>query len=136
MRSLKQGRGPSAMGAVGSVIAILFGIFWTVFAWNMTRNVPLVGTIFPLFGVLFVLFGIANLVYSLYNTTARNRLSLLDLTETGEEPDPLNQRFGGKSTPGPRPSSSSRKYAGDFCPFCGGKVDRTVDFCPHCGKDI
>ena len=35
MRSIKPGRGPSAMGAVGSAAIGVFGIFWTISAANM-----------------------------------------------------------------------------------------------------
>ena len=30
MKSIKPGRGPSAMGAMGSAFAVIFGIFWTI----------------------------------------------------------------------------------------------------------
>lgn len=67
MRSIKPGRGPSALQAALSVFAILFGIFWTVATFSLTRNSPFpsVVTILPLFGVLFVLIGIAQLIYNL-----------------------------------------------------------------------
>ena len=138
MRSVKPGRGPSAMGAVGSAAAILFGLFWTVMAYQLTRDspFPMVGTFFPLFGAVFVLVGIASLLYHLYNTAAPNRLSSFDLTEHGEEPDPLNRRFGSRRAARHEGRSPSRTYAGEFCPFCGEKADPEVDFCPHCGKDI
>ena len=32
MKSVKPGRGPSAMGAFGSLAAVLFGIVWTAVA--------------------------------------------------------------------------------------------------------
>ena len=35
MKSIKPGRGPSAMGAMGSIIAVIFGIFWTIAAASM-----------------------------------------------------------------------------------------------------
>ena len=52
MKSIKPGRGPSAMGAMGSVVAIIFGIFWTIMAASM--GAPL---FFPIFGVIFILIG-------------------------------------------------------------------------------
>ena len=58
MKSVKPGRGPSAMGAVGSVIVVIFGIFWTITAASM--GAPF---FFPLFGVLFVILGIVQAVY-------------------------------------------------------------------------
>jgi hypothetical protein len=140
MRSLKPGRGPSAKAAAGSALAIMFGIIWTVMAYSLTRNVPfpMVGTVFPLFGVLSVVMGVINLGYHLYNASQRNRLSLLDLTEEGEEPDPLNLRFGPEKgrEEGEARARQPRRSEGEYCPYCGEKVGRDVDFCPHCGKDI
>jgi hypothetical protein len=96
MRSIKPGRGPSALSAAGSAIAILFGIFWTVMAFSITRNspLPIAGVIFPLFGIVFVLFGIIQLVYNLKNTVSEDRFSLMDITEAGTEIDPFEKRFG------------------------------------------
>lgn len=84
------------MGAVGSAFAIIFGIFWTVFAYSLTREspFPLVGFIFPLFGVLFVGMGVFQLIYNLKNTVSKDRYSVMDITESGEESDPLERRFG------------------------------------------
>jgi hypothetical protein len=96
MKSIKPGRASSAMGALGSAIAIVFGIGWTILAYSITRGspFPVVGTIFPLFGVLFVIIGIANLALSLRNTVARDRNSIVDIVDSREEPDPLNAAFG------------------------------------------
>jgi hypothetical protein len=96
MKSIKPGRASSAMGALGSVIAIVFGIGWTILAYSITRGAPfpVVGTIFPLFGVLFVIIGIANLALSLRNTVAPQRNSIVDIVDAREEPDPLNAAFG------------------------------------------
>lgn len=35
MKSIKPGRGPSAMGAAGSIIAAVFGLIWTGAAVSM-----------------------------------------------------------------------------------------------------
>ena len=35
MKHVKPGRGPSAMGAFGAIIAVIFGIFWTVSTASM-----------------------------------------------------------------------------------------------------
>jgi len=40
-----------------------------------------------------VLFGIFSVGYHLYNTTADKRLSLLDITSSEEESDPLNPNY-------------------------------------------
>jgi hypothetical protein len=107
MHSIKPGRGPSVMGAVGGVVAVVFGVFWTIMASSMTENAPgPMRFFFPLFGVLFVVMGIANVVYNLYNASNPNRLSHLDITSGEEEPDPLNLAVGGTTRTG-RSSGSS-----------------------------
>lgn len=84
------------MGGVGSLIGVVFGILWTVVAFAITRDCPLpiVGWIFPLFGIVFIGCGLASAGYNFFNATTKNRLSVLDLTSPGEEPDPLNVHFG------------------------------------------
>lgn len=68
--------------------------------------------VFPLFGVLFILVGIGKLIYDLYNTTAVNRPSLLDVTTNNEEPDPIGALV--KDRLGPKPA------AGTTVPGSGG----------------
>ena len=50
------------MGALGSVIAVVFGIFWTVSAASMGAPIS-----FSIFGVLFVIVGIVQAVYNFKN---------------------------------------------------------------------
>lgn len=84
------------MGALVSVVAIIFGIGWTIMAYTITRNspFPVVGVLFPLFGVLFILIGIVQLVYNIKNTVSARRMSIVDITDNQEEADPLNEAFG------------------------------------------
>ena len=89
MKSIKPGRGPSAMGAMGSVVAIIFGIFWTIMAASM--GAPL---FFPIFGVIFILLGVVQAVYHFKNATGKERFSEFDIVDSQEEPDPLERRFG------------------------------------------
>lgn len=130
MKSVKPGRGPSAMSAVGSVIAIIFGIIWTVMASQMGAPI-----FFPLFGVLFIIMGIAQAVYNIKNAVGKNRFSSFDITDSNEEPDPLNQRFYGVSE---QEAPSQMMTADDvkFCPYCGTKVDEDFKFCKKCGKKL
>jgi zinc ribbon protein len=138
MRGIKRGRGPSAMGAFGSAMAVMFGIGWTVFAYSLTRDspFPMVGILFPLFGVLFVVVGIVQAYYHFTNATGENRFSEFDITDEDEESDPLNQAFGrayGQRTAKP---AGGREIKGAFCPYCGAKAQPEFDYCPKCGKDI
>jgi len=84
------------MSAVGGVVAVVFGIFWTVLAFTITQGspFPFVHFFFPLFGVLFVIMGIAKVIYAISNATRPDRFSELDITTGSEEPDPLNKVFG------------------------------------------
>ncbi|WP_438434089.1 zinc-ribbon domain-containing protein [Gorillibacterium sp. sgz500922] len=166
MKSFKPGRGPSALSGIGSIVAVLFGIFWTVMAFSITRGAPgPISLIFPLFGVLFILTGIVQAVYHFKNASGRNRMSLFDIVDSREEPDPLD-RFVSDRYPQERPADAGwrtaqssadpnradpehgaspesdsrpapdRKFEGSYCPFCGGKLREDFRFCPHCGKEI
>ncbi|MFA6239613.1 MAG: SHOCT domain-containing protein [Candidatus Hydrogenedentales bacterium] len=95
--SVKPGRGPSAMSAVGGIIGVAFGIFWTVTVFEATKGAPfpLVHTFFPFFGILFIVFGIATVIYSLTNTVSRDRMSVVDITTGEEESDPISRLIVG-----------------------------------------
>jgi hypothetical protein len=122
MYSVKPGRGPSAFGAVGAVIALVFGIFWTVTASR--AGAP---GIFVLFGVVFMLAAVAGGIYNLFNAVAPNRASEYDIVRTSAEPDPL----------APAPSSApGYPIAGGYCPFCGNALSPEFQFCPKCGKAV
>ena len=127
MKSVKPGRGPSAMGAVGSVIVVIFGIFWTITAASM--GAPF---FFPLFGVLFVILGIVQAVYHFKNATGENRYSSFDIVEDGEEPDPLNQHFGETLQNAPETDSGDFR----FCPYCGAKLSADFTYCGKCGRKL
>ncbi|MDK2971776.1 MAG: hypothetical protein PWP23_1531 [Candidatus Sumerlaeota bacterium] len=139
MYSVKRGRGPSAGAAIGGIVAALFGVFWTVMATKM--GAP---GFFVLFGIAFVLMGLASAVYNAYNATSGNRFSEYDITTSEEERDPLTPRRGHDRQvdgiqfrgTGPVKKEGSRRYQGDYCPFCGQKVERNFDYCPGCGRDI
>ena len=96
------------MSAVACGFAVLFGIGWTILAYNITKDspFPVVGTIFPLFGIFFVIMGIVSFVVNLRNATAKNRNSIVDILDAREEPDPLNILIG-KSNDSVQPTQDS-----------------------------
>lgn len=130
MKSVKPGRGPSAMGAFGSLIGIVFGVFWTIIAASSGAPV-----FFPIFGILFILIGIAQAVYHFKNATGETRFSAFDITEDGEEPDPLDRR--GYDVPQPPPvreQPPAGRYR--FCPYCGAELREDFVFCGVCGRQL
>jgi hypothetical protein len=124
MKSIKPGRGPSMMSAIGSVAAGLFGVFWTGLALSMGAGFMAV------FGVIFIIIAVAGAVYNLKNATGKNRFSEYDITNSTEEPDPLNERFGGD---GP---DKTGEAASAYCPYCGSPVQQGFAFCNRCGKKL
>jgi len=127
MRSIKPGRGPSGMSFIGSIFAILFGIFWTIMAYGMTVSTGVLGPMglmFPMFGILFILLGIVQAFYHFKNATGRNRFSTFDITEPGEESDPSSQWI------------HQSKEETHYCPYCGEALKAEYTFCPSCGKAL
>lgn len=137
MRSIKPGRGPSAMGAFGSVAVGVFGVFWTIMAANM--GAP---PFFVLFGVVFIGIAVAQAIYHWKNATGKNRMSLYDITDADSEPDPLNRYLGNDARHSARgvqgPDRFDRRQAaGSYCPYCGREAaDQAYRFCPGCGKAL
>ncbi len=136
MKSIKPGRGPSFMGFIGSIVSVVFGVFWTIAAANM--GAP---AMFPLFGVVFVIIGILNAAYNYKNATGKNRFSEYDIVSGNEEIDPFNElaqkntedNFTYNNTAGSN-NFNSEKY--NFCPYCGAKLKPDFEFCASCGKKI
>ena len=126
MRSIKPGRGPSFQSGISSVFAVLFGLLWTLMAAQ--SGAPI---FFTLFGVLFILVGVVQAVYNFKNAGSKNRFSAFDITEEGEEPDPLNERFGAEEE-----RTESTSGAAGYCPYCGAAVEKDFAYCGKCGKKL
>lgn len=114
------------MGGVVGIFMIGFGILWTVLAAQAS-------VVFALFGVLWTGIAIVNTVYNFKNATSKNRYSAYDITDSREEPDPLNERFGGSYE-----ESFELNDNGDseFCPYCGAEVEGEYLYCNKCGKKL
>lgn len=139
MKSIKPGRGPSMMGAFGSAAVTIFGIIWTIMAMSMGAPI-----FFALFGIIFVAMGIAQTVYNLKNATGKERFSAFDITDSSEEPDPLNEYFAGKQDRNEEAGvdtnnstiTASNKNANAFCPYCGTEAEDDYQYCAKCGKKL
>ena len=130
MKSIKPGRGPSMMGGVMSIAAAVFGVIWTALAASIG------GGPFALFGIVFIAIAVFNAVYNFKNATGENRYSVYDITEEGEETDPLNERFGAKSTDDDDNAQQRNGKKSKFCPYCGTELEADFVYCNACGKKI
>lgn len=135
MHSVKPGRGPSLLGGCGGIIFVILGIGMFIFV--ASQRAP---TFFLFFLGGIILIGVISTIYSFWAATTRDRPSSFDITSGDEEPDPIARAmgFGPDQTQPPAESGDRkpRRFEGEFCPFCGGKVEGEFDYCPHCGKDI
>ena len=122
MKSIKPGRGPSMFGFVGSIAACLIGTAWMFTAVAMGAPV-----FFPIFGLIFIGIGAYSAWYHYHNAASENRFSEYDITEDGEEPDPIDQMMKRKS---------GKNKAGNYCPYCGEPTEETHKFCPQCGAKL
>jgi hypothetical protein len=134
MKSIKPGRGPSAMGAIGSVAVGAFGVFWTIGAASM--GAP---PFFVLFGIVFVGLAVFQGIFHFKNATGTHRMSLFDITDNHEEPDPFDKFI--KNSKGSNNQNLEEQYNTtndvNYCPFCGNKIiDDSYLFCTKCGKEI
>ncbi len=125
MRSIKPGRGPSALSGIIGIFMIGFGIVWTVLASQISGIVAL-------FGILWTGIAVVTTVYNFKNASQKNRYSTFDITDDREEPDPLNLKFGNTGiTEEKQPDTVSR-----FCPYCGAEVGKDFQFCNNCGRKL
>ncbi len=131
MKSVKPGRGPSLQGGIGAIFAVIVGIIWMVSAAKMGAPIP-----FVLMGLVFVIIAGIQAVIHFTNATSEHRYSLYDITEEGEEPDPLDERFGKKTEQPQVQKQQEVQSEGGFCPFCGAKAEIGYAFCRKCGKKL
>jgi hypothetical protein len=128
--SVKPGRGPSVLSGV---FAIVFGLFSFFLVADVSANgAP---GAFVAMAYLIGVFAIVGGIYQLYNAGARNRMSALDITTGGEEPDPISEAIGRRSE-APKHAGATPQAGANFCPHCGTQLGPDFKFCPSCGKRI
>ena len=125
MKHIKPGRGPSMLSGILGIFMIGFGVLWTILAATASP-------VFALFGVLWTAMAVTVTVYHWKNATKKNRYSAYDITDSDEEPDPLQQKFDGEAAE----QSRQTNYEGAFCPYCGAKAQKDHRFCSSCGKKL
>lgn len=129
MKSIKPGRMTSFQGFVGSIIAIVFGIFWLFLVTSfMFENEDIPQAIFfafAFFGVVFIVIGIVNAVVEYKNAFSKNRYSLLDVVDSSEEQDPFHFK-----------NNTTKLDTINYCPHCGTSIQKEYNFCPGCGTKL
>lgn len=129
MKSVKPGRGPSMMGVIVGILVAIVGVVWIWGAASIGAPAPIM-----LFGVVFVVMALVYAVYNFQNAAGENRFSEYDITEDGEEPDPLEKRQN--HTVSLAKDSAAETKEGGFCPYCGAKTAADYTFCRKCGKKL
>ncbi len=119
------------MKAIGSIIGIIFGIFWTISVATMGAPV-----FFPLFGIVFIIMGCANFYYNYKNATGKNRFSEFDIVNKDEEIDPLEKHFNYTNDKSDFAKQNESKGEFNYCPYCGKSLESEFEFCPKCGKKV
>ena len=129
MKSIKPGRGPSMMGGIMGIAVAIFGVIWTCAAAQIAGP-------FALFGIVFIAIAVCSAVYNFKNATGENRYSVYDITEDGEETDPLNERFGANNNENSSKTEQRNGKKSNFCPYCGAELASDFVYCNCCGKKI
>ena len=135
MKSIKRGRASSlTSGIVGIAMSIaFFGIATQVSSdFGEFAFVPMI------MGLIVLGLSIGEII----GATRKNRFSEYAITDDGEEPDPLNQYYGGQAqstqnwqSPISAPAQSGTA-AQSYCPYCGTRVEQGFAYCPSCGKRL
>ena len=139
MKSIKGGREPSIVGAIAGFGVALAGIVFTIFSVSSINSSSFgdnsgAAILFAVFGIVFVIIALSGAIHSLHNATAKNRPSILDITDGDEEPDPLNEYFHREYDMESTDSPAAK--GGMYCPYCGKPVQADFAFCSHCGKEL
>jgi len=119
------------MGGIGAIATTLFAIFWTLTAASIGAPI-----FFTLSGVVFILVGIVSAIYNFKNATGANRFSIYDITDHSNEPDPFGSRFDNITGSNTANRNHADSTSGNFCPYCGSKMESDHLFCKKCGKRV
>lgn len=151
MRHIKRGRGPAWMEALSGIVFLVIvlamcsrmngpsqGPFANLHIQGGTFGMGGGSGVFSMIPLVFagmVVLVIANVAYNIFNATADNRTSELDIVDSDEEPDPLDPSHRNEVRLAGREESAGA--AGRlFCPYCGARVGEEFKFCPKCGKQL
>ncbi len=131
MKSIKPGRGPSMQSGIASIFAMIFGVIWCLGAAKIGAPMP-----FVLFGVVFIIAAGIQAYVGFHNATSENRWSSYDITDDGEEVDPLEERYGRKAGEALAQKEETQETQAAYCPYCGAKAKKDYVFCRKCGRKL
>lgn len=132
------------MGGIIGIMVAVIGVVFMIVLINMNNSFDPFGygfggfgsgpaTIGIVFCIVFIIVAVIGAVYNFVNATRKNRYSAFDITEGNEEPDPLNERYGGGAS---GYQSTPQDAHNSFCPYCGEKVQGDFEYCNACGKKL
>jgi Short C-terminal domain len=135
---------PSRIASVVmGVVAVGFGVFWTVMAAEMAGGFgggP--AAFFPLFGVLFILIGIGMSVFSFLRASQydearrryeRRRTRLLSGEDEDGDPEWFVTAGARRGEAGPASTDIQNLSDPTPCLRCGRAIPAGQGHCPHCG---
>lgn len=111
----KERKAAKNMGIAGSIFVVIFGIGWCLIALSMGAGFMLI-------------FGIPFVGFAAYRLGVMLKLSKEEAAGTApkKEVDPWDR-------PQDPPASQA---GGDFCPYCGFRLQSGFEFCPKCGRRL
>ncbi len=140
MKSIKPGRGPSKRSFVSSIFGVVFGVIWTIAALGIAfvSGFNFFALLFPLFGVCFVAMAIYDARIAWQNAHGKDRMSLYDVVDSHEEPDPWSPDYEQQKQHQNRETArqSHDREEANFCPYCGKPIEKDYRFCKYCGKSL
>ena len=109
MRHIKPSKYNSKMGIFGSIIGIVFALFWTVMASQIQPFMAV-------FGIIVCGICVVQLIYNIKNATSDEGIALYDIYHTKDN------------------MTTNQNENHNYCGNCGQKVNSKDRYCSKCGR--